>query len=435
MSVQLVNLKKLDSHSPEIKQMSKGWPFLSRLGLKLSLKGFEDFTQGCLEIKFSDTQAHYAIGNPNQPVVGEITIHHPEAFEKLLLHGDIGLAEGYMDGNWDTPDLEAILKWFILNIAHHEHLAQSAHKLWWLYWMAPVSRIQHWLRPNSLKGSPKNIQDHYDLGNQFFKLFLDPTLTYSSAFFENNDVTLEMAQITKYEKLCQKLKLQPSDHVLEIGSGWGGWATYAAQKYGCKVTTITLSKQQLAHVQALVITKGLQDKVFPLYKDYREVEGQFDKIVSIEMIEAVGEQYLDTYFACCNKYLKPNGLVALQMITCPDARYKTLVSHVDFIQKHIFPGTLLPSVGRMQQALLRTGELQLFEMEDMGLHYGKTLGLWDEGFLAKKTAIEKLGFDETFIRKWHYYFKYCQAAFNSRNISVVQVVLTRPNNPQLMETL
>ena len=279
--------------------------------------------------------------------------------------------------------------------------------------------------------SRRNIAEHYDLGNDFYSLWLDETMTYSAARFETADQKLEDAQASKYDALCQKLDLKPTDHVLEIGCGWGGFCTHAARTYGCRVTAVTISKEQFAYATARVEREGLADKVEIRLQDYRHIEGQFDKIASIEMLEAVGDQYLETWFAKCHEVLKPDGLLAFQAITTPDCRHSNLRKGVDWIQKHIFPGSLLLSLARLNEAANRTGDLFLHGLEDLGAGYAKTLSLWHERFNDRLDEVSSLGFDGTFIRKWNFYLKYCEAAFATRNISVVQAVYTRPNNTAL----
>ncbi|HEY2344173.1 MAG TPA: cyclopropane-fatty-acyl-phospholipid synthase family protein, partial [Chthoniobacteraceae bacterium] len=287
------------------------------------------------------------------------------------------------------------------------------------------------LRPNSLRTSRRNIAEHYDLGNEFYRLWLDSTMTYSSGYFTSADQTLESAQRAKYEALCQKLRLRPSDQVLEIGCGWGGFSEHAARNYGCRITAVTISQEQLAFARERMRREGLDERVEIRLQDYRHIEGQFDKIVSIEMMEALGDRYLETYFAAIHRLLKRDGLVALQYITVPDCRHAELRRKTDFIQKHIFPGSLLLSIGRVNQAINRTGDLFLHHLEDLGLSYARTLRLWWEGFNARVEEVRQLGFDARFMRKWNYYFQYCEAAFAMRNISVIQACYTRPNNGTL----
>jgi cyclopropane-fatty-acyl-phospholipid synthase len=423
---------KMDTSCLSNRVINNDW--FTRFCQNKILKLFSTFTHGELELVLPEgTTKKFG---KSLPVLenARIEVLSTEFFKQLVLGGDIGLAESYIAGQCDTPCVKAVLKWFILNTGEHSSLKGSSH-IKTLHWFRWINQINHKLRPNSLANSPNNIQVHYDLGNTFFSLFLDSTMAYSSGKFTYSGQALQQAQLAKYEALCQKLKLKSSDHVLEIGSGWGGLALYMAQNFGCRIQTITLSKEQYAYVQDRVHSHRLQDKIQVVLQDYRETTGMFDKIVSVEMIEAVGEDYLNTFISTCNKRLKPTGLIVLQMITCPDNRYNLLKANVDFIQKHIFPGSLLPSLRRIQSAFEYAGKgLQLFELEDLGLSYAKTLHHWNESFLQKQDELTELGFDTFFIRKWHYYFKYCQAAFETRNISVVQAVYTRANNPDLMQT-
>jgi cyclopropane-fatty-acyl-phospholipid synthase len=282
-----------------------------------------------------------------------------------------------------------------------------------------------------VEGSRRNISRHYDLNNEFFRLFLDPTLTYSSAYFCREGMNLEDAQIAKYERLCRLLRLKSSDHVLEIGSGWGANAIYMSRHYGCRVTSVTISEEQYRLASERVREAGLDNRVTIQLKDYRVIEAidaRFDKIVSVEMLEAVGHSYMDEYFAKCHALLKKDGILALQVITCPDSRYESLRKGIDWIQKHIFPGSLLPSVGAINNAVNRTGDLTLVDLKDLGLHYAQTLRAWYDQFNSRLSEIRSLGFDEHFVRKWNYYLCYCEAAFAMRNIHVMQLVYTRPNN-------
>jgi cyclopropane-fatty-acyl-phospholipid synthase len=297
--------------------------------------------------------------------------------------------------------------------------------------MSIFNRALHLLRPNSLTTSKRNIAEHYDLGNSFYKLWLDPTMTYSAAKFTSEAQTLEEAQRAKYDALCQKLRLQPNDRVLEIGCGWGGFSIHAATNYGCHVTGVTISKAQHEEALRRVRDAGLSDKIDIRLEDYRKIEGQFDKIASIEMLEAVGDKYLETYFAKCDSLLAPHGLLAFQCITVPDNEYDDLRKGTDWIQKHIFPGSLLLSVARVNQAINRTGHMILHNFEDMGAGYSRTLREWWITFNDKLDDVRQLGFDDRFIRKWNYYLRYCEAAFASRCISVVQACYTKSGNVSL----
>lgn len=363
-----------------------------------------------------------------------ILVRRADFFRRCCLYGDIGFGEAYVDGAWETPDVTAVIKWFIANADTAPTLSGSRRTPIAVNLLSLFNRAKHLLRENTRSMSRQNIQEHYDLGNAFYELFLDPTMTYSCAAFDGDSgLDLKAAQERKYERMCRALRLQPGKRVLEIGTGWGGFSLHAARRHGCHVTSLTISENQYDHARKLAEQHGLSDRIEVKLCDYREAEGQFDRIVSIEMIEAVGDRYLDKYFAQCSRLLKPDGLLGIQAITCPDARYNALRRNVDWIQKHIFPGSLLPSIGRMNRAVEKTGTLFLHDLRDMGTSYVKTLQAWRERFNSRLDEVRALGFPEDFIRKWNYYFSYCEAAFAMRHISVVQAVYTRPNNPTLAE--
>lgn len=385
---------------------------------------------GCLNLEMPDGTKK-VFGDPSARIRARIRIARPEFFKRCVLYADIGFGEAYVDGDWYTDDITAVISWFILNVENSPAMSGSHARKFLFNLLGWQNRIRHLLRPNTLSLSRKNISEHYDLGNDFYRLFLDPSMTYSSAFFERPDQTLEQAQSAKYDRLCRQLQLKPGEHVLEIGSGGGGFSRYAAKNYGVRITTITISAEQFRYARELMAREGLADRVEVKLLDYRKIEGQFDKIVSIEMLEAVGDAFLETYFAKCHAVLKPGGLLALQMITCPDGRYDSLRKNVDWIQKHIFPGSLLLSVHRVNQALRKTGDLFLHDLKDLGLSYAETLKRWRVAFNQNELAVRELKFDSRFIRKWNYYLAYCEAAFALRNITVVQAVYTRPNNPTL----
>ena len=296
-----------------------------------------------------------------------------------------------------------------------------------------VNRFAHLLRRNSKDGSRENIHEHYDLGNDFYGLWLDQTMSYSSAIFDQQSPpqSLEEAQFGKYDALCQQLNLTPNTHVLEIGCGWGGFAEHAVRNHGVRLTAVTISQEQFDFARRRFEEAGIADRIDLQICDYRDIEGRHDRIVSIEMLEAVGEEFYDSFFRKCHELLLPDGLMALQYITCPDSRFTQLKNGVDWIQKHIFPGSLLPSISRVAEALNRTGDLFLHNLRDIGNSYSLTLNLWRQRFNEQLAAVSDLGFDEEFIRKWNYYLAYCEAAFAMRNISVVQAVYTRPNNRTL----
>ncbi|NBA85666.1 methyltransferase domain-containing protein [Emticicia sp. CRIBPO] len=381
---------------------------------------------GRLEVTFPDGETQ-TFGNGEGSVSAHIRINNTDFFKRVILYGDIGFGEAYVDGDWDTDNITHVLKWFMLNIEKTPGVSGSRVKSLGLNLLKLINKVSHLKNSNTISGSRKNIAAHYDLNNDFFSLFLDATMTYSSAYFVREGMTLEQAQEAKYERLCRQLNLQSKDHVLEIGSGWGGNAIYMAKNYGCRVTTLTISQEQFNLAQDRIKSEGLSDKITVLMQDYRTMTGVFDKIVSIEMIEAVGHEFLQGYFKKCNELLKKNGLLAIQAITCPDSRYDSLRKGVDWIQKHIFPGSLLPSVGAMNKAVNKTGDLTLVDLKDLGLDYAATLSEWRKQFARNWQEINKIGFDEAFARKWNYYLCYCEAAFAMRNINVMQLVYARPN--------
>jgi len=387
-------------------------------------------TAGHLTIALPDGSIEH-LGTPGSEISASIHVRNNDFFRKTMLYGDVGFGESYVDGDWDTPSIERVIAWAILNVEHSPGMSGSRVKSGILNLLKLGNRIRHLLRPNSKGVARRNIAEHYDLGNDFYKLWLDPTLTYSSALFTSPGMSLEAAQLAKYDALCRKLRLQPTDHVLEIGTGWGGFASHAARHYGCRITTVTISNEQCTSARERFVREGIADRVTVQLQDYREIQGTFDKIVSIEMMEALGDKYLETYCGCLHRLLAPGGLAGVQYITCPDSRHDEFKRGVDWIQKHIFPGSLLLSIGRVSEALRHTGDLFLYELTDMGLHYARTLREWWKTFNARHEEVIALGFSETFIRKWNYYLQYCEAAFSMRNISVVQAIYTRPNNRSL----
>lgn len=391
------------------------------------LRALARMGRGQLSLRLPEGQVCQFGTNDGGPIA-QITVKGEGFFKSCALHGGVGLGEAYVAGDWDTGDIRAVIEWFILNIASDRRLRNSSQRFRAVGWLRGLDRIQHRLRPNSLSNSRRNIADHYDLGNDFYRLWLDPTMTYSGARFTSADQSLESAQLAKYEALCQKLRLTAWDHVLEIGCGWGGFSTYAAKNYGCRITAVTISEAQFEEASRRIEAEGLADRVEIRLQDYRHIEGRFDKIASIEMLEAVGEKYLETYFAKCHELLAHDGLLAVQMITVADREYADLRRGADFIQKHIFPGSLLLSIARVNQALKRTGDLTLHGLEDLGAGYARTLREWADNFNAQLDEIRAQGFCDAFIRKWNYYLKYCEAAFATRNISVVQAVYSRPGN-------
>jgi cyclopropane-fatty-acyl-phospholipid synthase len=397
---------------------------------RLVLDAFAKMTAGSLRLELPDGTARQ-IGTPGAEVSASMRVRAAAFFPRCVLFGDVGFGESYVDGEWETDSIERVISWAIQNVENSPAMSGSKVRSVALNLLKSFNRAKHLLRPNSLDLARRNIAEHYDLGNDFYRLWLDSTMTYSSALFTAPGQALESAQAAKYEALCRQLQLGPNDHVLEIGSGWGGFACHAAKTYGCRVTTATISAAQEKFARARFAREGVANRVEIRLQDYRTITGQFDKIVSIEMMEALGDRYLPTYCAKLHELLKPDGLVALQYITVPDSRHAELRRGVDFIQKHIFPGSLLLSVGRVNEAMNRTGDLFLHHLQDLGSSYVRTLNQWWLNFNEHTDEVRLLGFDDRFIRKWNYYLQYCEAAFASRNISVVQAIYTRPNNRRL----
>jgi cyclopropane-fatty-acyl-phospholipid synthase len=393
---------------------------------RLVMRSFTKMKHGGMRLVMPDGSA-VVLGDARAPLTAEMRVNDRDFFRRCALYGNVGFGEAYVDGCWDTPDIAAVVGFFISNIARTPEYGGSSGKVAFTNLLKLANRVHHLLRPNTVKTSRRNISEHYDLGNSFYEIWLDETMTYSSALFERPEQTLADAQRTKYEALCQKLELKASDHVLEIGCGWGGFCTYAAREYGCRVTAVTISVEQHKFATDRVLKEGLEDLVEVRLQDYRHVTGKFDKIASIEMLEAVGDAFLETYFAKCHEVLKPDGLLAFQAITVPDCRHAALKKGVDWIQKHIFPGSLLLSVGRLNEAINRTGQLSMSGLHDFGLSYARTLSDWFDKFNQRWDDVMALGFDERFRRKWNYYLKYCEAAFATRNIGVIHAVYQRPN--------
>jgi cyclopropane-fatty-acyl-phospholipid synthase len=360
-----------------------------------------------------------------------LQVHSPEFFKRCVLYGDIGFGESYTDGEWETDNLTQLIRWMILNYETNPVMSGSKVSNVLLGGLRGLNRLRHALRDNDVDGSVRNISEHYDLSNEMFATFLDASMMYSCADFSGGAKSLEEAQIAKLDRLARALRLRDKDHVLEIGGGWGACALHLAQKYGCRVTTITVSKEQLRVIEEKIRTAGLSDRIEARFQDYRSVQGQFDKVISIEMLEAVGHKNLPVFYGVVERCLKPHGLLGVQVITCADSRYPQLRRGVDWTQKHIFPGSLIPSLAALTEASQRSSRLQLFSLHDLGTDYARTLAEWRGRFNTNLERIKGLGFDDRFVRAWNYYFAYCEAAFAMRHISVVQSIYTRPNNYQL----
>ncbi len=381
---------------------------------------------GSLVVREAGTTTHF--GDAQAGLSATLTVHDAGFYRSAVLGGSLGAAESYLAGEWQTDDLLGVLRVMAQNRQVLEQINGGRAVA-----INAVRRVWNWSQQNSRSGSRRNIAAHYDLGNEFFRLFLDPTMTYSSGLFDEPTSSMLDASLAKYDRLCQKLQLQPKDHVLEIGTGWGGFAIFAAQRYGCRVTTTTISAEQFTVAKERIEQAGVSDRVTLLNRDYRDLEGQFDKLVSIEMIEAVGHKYLKTFFGQCCELLKPDGMMALQAITIPDQRYDRYRRNVDFIQRHIFPGGCLPSVKTMHQAISAATDFQPIHFETFADHYAKTLSLWRNQFERNLSQIRQLAVDDRFLRAWEYYFCYCEAGFWERQVDVCQLVLAKPECRALIE--
>ena len=356
------------------------------------------------------------VGEPSD-LHAVIEVHDKKLLELMFKNGVLGAAEAYIAGYWSSENLVELIQILARNRDVLDKINQN------IISQASQVLLKAWYksRKNSVDGSRKNIAEHYDLSNDFFKLFLDPSMMYSSAMFKDAEMTLVQASDYKKEIICQKLQLKPLDHVVEIGSGWGGFAIYAAQHYGCKVTTITISQAQYDEAVQRIQAAGLSHRVEVQLKDYRQLQGKFDKLVSIEMIEAVGEQFLPTYFKQCRALLKPQGLALIQAITIEDARYKKALDTVDYIKRYIFPGSFIPCISVLTQTASEQ-KLRLKQLEDIGQSYAQTIHHWRKNFLDAKAQVLALGFDENFIRMWDFYLCYCEGGFKEGVISDVHLL-------------
>ena len=376
---------------------------------------------GYLELHDGDQSLHYGTPNCASGIQASVQVHDHQLYQDLLSGGSIAAGEAYIRGYWSSPNLTEVMRFFSANLALLEGF-ESKHS--WLF--KQTLRLQHFFNRNTLTGSRKNIAAHYDLGNEFFQHFLDPTMMYSAAVYEGVCSSLHDASINKLRILCEQLELKPSDHLVEIGSGWGAMAVYAAQNYGCKVTTTTISQEQFKLTCERVKQAGLEDLVTVLCEDYRDLQGQYDKLVSIEMIEAVGHEFFATYFAKLSSLLKPQGIAVIQSITIPDARFDSYKSSVDFINRYIFPGGCLPSLGQIAKHIAEQTDLEMTHLRDITQDYARTLADWRERFFQNIEPIKAMGFDDDFERLWEYYLCYCEGGFKERVIGTVQLTFAKP---------
>ena len=352
-----------------------------------------------------------------------LTVRDPQFWSLAAYGGTVGAGESYIHGHWRCDDLTSLVRIMVLN----RHVMEDMEGGLAARGGALLRRLLHWANRNSRRGSARNIAAHYDLGNDLYRLMLDDTMAYSCGIYLTEDATLREASIAKFDAVCRKLALTSSDHLVEIGTGWGGLAIHAAENYGCRVTTTTISREQHDFAKEKIAARGLSDRITLLFEDYRDLRGQFDKLVSIEMIEAVGARYLDTYFSKCSSLLKPTGAMMLQAITLQDQFYDKALKSVDYIQRFIFPGSFIPSVTAIADSVTRVTDMKLFNLEDIGPHYAPTLKAWRERFFANIDKVRALGYPESFNRLWEFYLCYCEGGFAERQLGNVQMLLTKPD--------
>ena len=374
--------------------------------------------QGCLTVVDGASQSVY--GGKGWPAV-TINVHEPAFYSDIAFGGSIGAGEAYMAGAWSCDDLVALVRLLLRNRAVLDGMEGGAAAL-----TAPLQKLFHWVNRNTREGAQRNISAHYDLGNEFFGLWLDDTMMYSSAIYAEPGMTLHQAQLHRLDTICRKLELGPDDHLVEIGTGWGGLAIHAASQYGCRVTTTTISREQHELARQRINAAGLGERIELLLEDYRDLQGQYDKLVSIEMIEAIGWRQYDTYFAKCDELLRPGGKALIQAITIAEQRYEAAKRSVDFIQRYIFPGSNLPSVKAMTTAIAERTGMMVTGLEDIGLHYATTLKQWRRNFFEHVDEVRALGYSEEFLRMWEYYLCYCEGGFLDRAISDVHLVAEKP---------
>ncbi|MEH6565613.1 MAG: cyclopropane-fatty-acyl-phospholipid synthase family protein [Halopseudomonas sp.] len=402
-----------------INRKPRGW--LARLSRQAVLRQLSAINRGTLTVHEDGQTMHF--GQPDHDELhAEIHILDAAVYSLIASNGSVGSGEAYIYGYWSSPDLTAVTRLFVRNLDVLDAMETGIARLG-----APALKCLHWLNRNTLRGSRRNIQAHYDLGNALFENFLDPSMMYSAAIFPPSEDNLEQAQWNKLKRICNKLELNSDDHLLEIGTGWGSMAIYAATHFGCRVTTTTLSNEQYAFTAQRIRELGLEDRITLLLKDYRELEGEYDKLVSIEMVEAVGHEYFRNYFETCAARLKPQGLMLLQAITIRDQRYEQARRGVDFIQRYIFPGGSLPSVSLIAELTRKHTDLAILHLEDIGSHYARTLRHWHGNLRTARGELQHLGYDDAFFRLWEFYLCYCEGGFIERSISTAQLLLSKPD--------
>jgi len=393
---------------------------LDGLARRIVLRQLEQLETGT--VRLTDASEEYFFGaGGDSGLSAHIRVQDPRFYSEIAFGGSIGGGEAFMHAFWTCDDLVALVRILLQNYEVLDGMETGAARF-----TQPLQKLFHWVNRNSHEGARRNISAHYDLGNEFFSLWLDETMMYSSAIFEKEDTSLYQAQRDRMKHVCDRLQLTADDHLVEIGTGWGGLAIYAAENYGCKVTTTTISREQYEKAEERIAAAGLQDRITLLFEDFRNLEGKYDKLVSIEMIEAIDHDLFDTYFAKCSELLKPDGLMLIQAITIADQRYDEYRKSIDFIQRYIFPGSGLPSSAVMTDSVACHTDMRLLGLEDIGLHYATTLNRWRENFFARLPEVRQQGFSDTFVRMWEFYLCYSEGAFLERSISDLQILFAKP---------
>lgn len=409
-------MKTLSVDSARFLQKARKPSWLEGLARRIVRERLALLDKGCITLIENDNEETFGRPSDEFPVSATVKVNSPSFYSDIAFGGSVGSGEAYIQGHWECSELNSLVQILLRNRGVLDELDSGASLV-----TRPLKKLFHWMNRNTRRGSRRNISAHYDLGNDFYKLWLDTQMMYSSAYFPSPTTSLEEAAVAKLDRICQKLNLNQSDEVIEIGTGWGGFAVHAASKYGCHVTTTTISEQQYDYARKKVEALGLADKITLLQDDYRALEGKYDKLVSIEMIEAVGHEYLDTFFRQCSSLLRPHGEMLLQAITIGDQRYEKAKKRVDFIKRYVFPGGFLPSLTALTGSMTRVTPLRAIGVEDIGPHYALTLRHWRERFFSKLADVRRQGFSDEFIRMWEFYLCYCEGAFAERAIGTVQL--------------
>ena len=397
--------------------------FLDGIAKRALLKRLNDLCDGKLILIDGDLRYEFGKVTSRCSLTATIRVKHPRFYSDIAFGGSIGAGEAYMADYWETSDLTNVVRILLANRNVLDGMEGGLASI-----TAPIQKTLHWLNRNTQTGSRRNIAAHYDLGNDLFQLMLDDTMMYSSAIFQHDDMSLYDAQIYRLDTICRKLDLQPSDHLLEIGTGWGGLSIHAAKHYGCRVTTTTISQEQYDLACERIEQQGLNDRITILLQDYRDLDGQYDKLVSVEMIEAVGHQFYDAYFSKCGQLLKPDGLMLLQAITIADQQFESAKRSVDFIQRYIFPGSCIPSITAMVRSITQSSDMRLVDLTDIGPHYATTLRKWRENVADNTIRLKELGYNNEFLRMWEFYLCYCEGGFIERAIGDAHMLLAKPDN-------